>query len=430
MIQEIKIKNFLSFKEEVTFSFEATKDTFAEEYQVVEVTKGVRLLRFAMVYGANASGKSNLLNVFHFLHQFWFYKPDDMDESTGVIPFKLDKITTNEPSSFELIFYVNSTKYWYQLELDEKQVYTEKLFFYKTVQPTLLFHRELMDGQSVINFNPAAVKVSSIVKEKISVECLKNMSFFAARDKVNASIPEIDTAKDWLKKQIMPVVSLRTRMFEYAEKLMLDNKEIKSYLLNFVRVADFNIADITTKIERREIAQDLFDFLINRPEITEQEKEELKKDRFVPTTKTDFIHTVHNERGKEQYNLSGELQSEGTKRIFGLEAAIYEAIQDNGVLFVDEVETSLHPQLLRFILLNFLRKESSRSQLLITTHYDPLLNDIDDIFRKDTVWFTEKTKSGHTDLYSLADFKGLNRLSSIQKAYNYRKFGAFPEINL
>jgi hypothetical protein len=59
-----------------------------------------------------------------------------------------------------------------------------------------------------------------------------------------------------------------------------------------------------------------------------------------------------------------------------------------------------------------------------------LLNDIDDIFRKDTVWFTEKTKSGHTDLYSLADFKGLNRLSSIQKAYNYRKFGAFPEINL
>ncbi|MGI5821982.1 MAG: AAA family ATPase, partial [Bacteroidales bacterium] len=130
------------------------------------------------------------------------------------------------------------------------------------------------------------------------------------------------------------------------------------------------------------------------------------------------------------YNLSGELQSEGTKRIFGLEAAIYEAIQDNGVLFVDEVETSLHPQLLRFVLLNFLRKESSRSQLLITTHYDPLLNDIDEIFRKDTVWFTEKTKSGHTDVYSLTDFKGLNRLSSIQKAYNYRKFGAYPEIDL
>jgi hypothetical protein len=76
-----------------------------------------------------------------------------------------------------------------------------------------------MDGQSVINFNPAAVKVSSIVKEKISVECLKNMSFFAARDKVNATIPEIDTAKDWLKKQIMPGGDTSDfSMFQYAEE--------------------------------------------------------------------------------------------------------------------------------------------------------------------------------------------------------------------
>lgn len=430
MIQEIKIKNFLSFKEEVTFSFEATKDTFAEDYQVVEVAKGVRLLRFAMVYGANASGKSNLLEVFDFMHHFWFYKPDDMDEETGTIPFKLDKITTNKPSSFELIFYVNSTKYWYQLELDDKQVYTEKLFYYKSVQPTLLFHRELMDGQSVINFNPTAVKVSSIVKEKISVECLKNMSFFAARDKVNASIPEIDTAKDWLKNQIYPVVTPRSIMFRFAEEQMMENKDIKSYLLNFVRAADFNIVDINTQIEKKEIPQKVVDYFMNNPETTEQEKEKLKKDRFVSTPKTSFMHTVSNERGEEIYSLPENLQSEGTKRIFGLEAAIYNAIQDNCFLFIDEVETSLHPQLLRFILLNFLRKESSRSQLLITTHYDPLLNDIDDIFRKDSVWFTEKTKSGHTDVYSLTDFKGLNRLSSIQKAYNYRKFGAYPEIDL
>lgn len=430
MIQEIRIKNFLSFKEEVNFSFEATKDTFAEDYQVVEVAKGIRLLRFAMIYGANASGKSNLLNVFDFLHRFWFDKPDDMDEKTGVVPFRLDNTTNNKPSSFELIFYVSNTKYWYQLELDEKQVYTEKLFYYKSVQPTLLFNRELINGQSVISFNSAAVKVSSIVREKISVECLKNMSFFAARDKVNATIPEIDTAKDWLKKQIMPMVTPWSSMFQYAEEQMLENREIKSYLLDFVRAADFNIVDITTQIEKREVTQDFVDFLMNRSGLTEQDKEELKKNRFVSTTRTDFIHTVHNERGEEKYNLPEELQSEGTKRICGLEAAIYMAIQNNGFLFIDEVENSLHPQLLRFILLNFLRKELSRSQLLITTHYDPLLNEIGEIFRKDSIWFTEKTKSGHTEVYSLTDFNGLNRLSSIQKAYNYRKFGAFPEINL
>ena len=96
MIQELKIKNFLSFKDEVTFSFEATKDKTFEDYQVVEVTKGVRLLRFALVYGANASGKSNLLNVFDFLSSFWFSKAANVDEPTGAIPFKLDKVTPNQ----------------------------------------------------------------------------------------------------------------------------------------------------------------------------------------------------------------------------------------------------------------------------------------------------------------------------------------------
>ena len=91
MIQEIKIKNFRSFKDEVTFSFEASNDKFAEDSQVVQINENVRLLRFAVVYGYNASGKSNLLEVFDFLYAFWFSKPSDMDVKTGTIPFKLDK---------------------------------------------------------------------------------------------------------------------------------------------------------------------------------------------------------------------------------------------------------------------------------------------------------------------------------------------------
>ncbi|MDD2622117.1 MAG: ATP-binding protein [Bacteroidales bacterium] len=429
MIQELKIKNFLSFKEEVTFSFEATKDTFAEDMQVVEVAKGVRLLRFAMVCGANASGKSNLLKAFDFLHDFWFYKPVDVDKKTGVVSFKLDRITPNEPSTFELIFYVDSTKYWYQLELDEKQVYFEKLSYYKSVQPTMLFERELKDAQSIIMFNPAAVKISSVAKEKIAVECLKNMSFFAAKDRVNITIPNIDVAKDWLKNQIMPIVEPRIIMFQYAEKQMLKDKDIKSYLLDFVREADFNIVDVNTQTEIEEMPQEVIDSFLNSNTVAEQEKEKIRKDPFFTTLKTDFNHKVQNERGEETYNLPEELQSGGTKRIFGLEAVIYKTLQKEGFLSIDEIETSLHPQLLKFILLHFLRKKS-RSQLLISTHYDPLLDEIGEIIRKDSVWFTEKTESGHTEVYSLIDFKGLNRLSSIQKAYNYRKFGAFPNIDL
>ncbi len=429
MIQEIKVRNFLSFKDEVTLSFEATKDTFAKNYQTVEVAKGVHLLRFAMIYGANASGKSNLLEAFDFLCRFWFYKPHDIDEKTGVIPFKLDKISPNEPSYFELIFYVNGKKYWYQLELDEKQIYLEKLFFYKTVQPTLLFERELKEGLSVIAYNPTAVKISAIAKEKIAVECLKNMSFFAAREQVNVALPLIDDAKEWLKNNIMQIVQPQTQMFAFAENKMLTNAEIKDYLLEFVHIADFNIVDIMTRLEKEEMPKQFVDYLLENDNVPEQEKEKLRNSHFIDTPKTEFIHTVKNERGDEKYHLPESLQSDGTLRLFGIEAAIYEALSRNAALFIDEIETSLHPRLLRLILLNFL-KRNSQSQLLITTHYDPLLNEIDELFRKDSIWFTEKTNTGHTEVYSLVDFKGLNRLSSIQKAYNYGKFGAIPKIDL
>ena len=110
MIQEIKVKNFRSFRDEVTFSFEASEDTFAEDYQVVKIDEKTRLLRFAIIYGYNASGKSNLLYVFDFLSHFWNYKPDDIEEGTSATPFKLDDFSRNEPSCFQLVFFVNTTK--------------------------------------------------------------------------------------------------------------------------------------------------------------------------------------------------------------------------------------------------------------------------------------------------------------------------------
>ena len=143
MIQEIKIKNFLSFKDEVRFSFEASIDKFAEDSQVVAINENTRLLRFAIVYGYNASGKSNLLSVLDFLSFFWSYKPKDLDSETGVVPFKLDMVSANEPSSFEMVFFVRDTKYWYQLELDQHQVNLEKLSYYKTTQPIMLFENSI-----------------------------------------------------------------------------------------------------------------------------------------------------------------------------------------------------------------------------------------------------------------------------------------------
>ncbi len=427
MIQELKIKNFLSFKDEVRFNFEASSDKFAEESQVVQINENTRLLRFAIVSGYNASGKSNLLMVLDFLAYFWSAKRKDLDAETGVVPFKLDRASTDEPSSFELVFYVGNTKYWYQLELDQHQVYLEKLSYYKTTQPIMLFERTLKDGQSDIQFNPKAEKISPAAKDMISVNCLKNMSFFVARNQVNVSLPLIDAAKDWMRNQLMPIISPTMGLTSYAQRLTAENKNLISYLVKFLHEADFNITDISSNVIVKQLTDEAIKFLTEdnggEDEASAKELERIKKERTIRQIQTIFEHTVKNTNGTETYQMDKKDESTGTMRTFGVEAALFEALRNAAVLPVDEFETSLHPTLQEKVLYEYL-KTQSRSQLIITTHNDGLLDLVDDLIRKDSVWFTEKKPSGVTELYKLTDFRGVNRLSSIREAYKNKRFGA------
>ena len=427
MIQELRIKNFLSFKEEATLNFEATKDTTFEDYQIVEVVPGVRLLRFALVYGANASGKSNLLYALDFLRNFWFSKKEDMDESTESVPFLLDTETPNLPSEFEMKFYVGERRYWYVLSIDQTRVLSEKLYYYKSVQPTMLFSRELQNGQSVIKFNPAAVKVSSNVLEQITIKCLPNMSFFAARNQVNCTLPFIDDARDWMKTSVSPVIGPQTQMFGYAGDMMVSDKNLKKYLLDFVHKADFNITGLKYEKTSQPIPEAVQDAVMQRGNYPKELKDAILSQIVMESVKTDFEHTVRNARGIEKYVLPNGLQSEGTRRTFGIEAAVYEAQTKEHFLTIDEIESSLHPDLVEFIIQQFLQTKN-RSQLLVTSHYDPLLNTVDDLMRKDSVWFTEKGEDGGSHLYSLVEFSGLNKIRSFQKSYRNGVFGALPNI--
>ncbi len=424
MIQEIKIKNFLSFKDEVKFSFEASNDKFAEGSQVVQINENTRLLRFGIVYGYNASGKSNLLSVFDFLSAFWFEKQDDPDDTTRCVPFKLSTISPKERSCFDMVFYVNNTKYHYELELDRNVVYLEKLSYYKTTQPLELFTRTYQDEQSIISFGPT-VKVNSAVENDIVVKCLKNMSFFAARNQVNASIPLIDAAKDWMKKNVMRTITPLTDLTHYAQKKTTEDDVLIKYIIDFLHEADFNITNIKTNSVDKPIPQGMMDLLLKIEDLPIKEKERLKNEKSLKHLQTDFEHTVENGNGTEVYRLSSEddEESRGTMRTFGLECALYNAMQSNAFLAIDEIETSLHPKLLEKILYEYL-KTNSRSQVLVTTHNDGLLDLVDDLIRKDSVWFTDKDKAGVTDLYKLTDFRGVNRLSSIREAYRNKRFGA------
>jgi AAA15 family ATPase/GTPase len=430
MILELKIKNFLSFREEVTFSFEATRDKSFEDYQVVEVAPDVRILRLAIVYGANASGKSNLIETFEFLRYFWFNIQENKDKPTGIVPFLLDRKTPCEPSVFSLIFYIEGIKYLYSLELNKKTVLSEKLFIYPGTQPALIFDRKLNEnGVSEITFNSKRVKISQAAKDEITIKCLANISVLAAYNQVNVAVPEIESVVKWIKSQYnMPSIEPNTGLVNYAEHAIHKNKSTKDTILNFLRRADYNITDINTEIIKENISEEAVQAILNDvSDISSDEKERLKQEKMISLRRTEFEHRIMNDENKEEfYKLLKKHQSKGTLRTFGLAGVICKAVEANSFLAIDEIESSLHPRLVEFIIEDFF-KQKGQSQLLLTTHYDGLLEE-DDLLRKDSIWFTNKKENGSTELYSLADFKGVNRISSLQKAYKYGKFGAIPNI--
>ena len=247
MIEEITIKNVLSYKNEVTFSFEATDDTTFESSHVVTMPNGTRLLKLGIIYGPNAGGKSNLLYAIDNLLEFWLSDYKNLDIPTPFEPFLLDQETPNQPSEYSLKFWVNNVRYWYQLHATSKSVIYEKLSYYKTTQPIKVFERELKDDQSIITFN-LAVQI-------ISLYCLPNKSLFAVRGNVNIKIEHVDVVRKWIHTQFMQMIRPTTNMMRYSQRKIQEDSNFKEYILDFLNLADFNISGLNDHLEKKQISE-------------------------------------------------------------------------------------------------------------------------------------------------------------------------------
>ncbi len=428
MVSELRIKNFLSFKENSVISFEASKDDFRQDSLLVTMDDGTRLSRIAIIYGANACGKSNLLEAFEFLFWFWKRKTDDQDAPTGVEPFALDVDTPSQPTEFELKLYVNDKKYIYQLILTPKEVQSEKLLVYNSNQPSLLLHRELVDGNTTLKFNASLIKVPAAVKDELTAKCLNNMSFFAARKTVNCNLGNIDDVRNWMTNHTLPVIDLGQQMFNYAERKMFQNPDAKQHLLEFSHKIGLNIVDIAVENDYMSLTPEMIQFMKASGHLSEESASKLSKDPKMPNGfRTDFMVSVNNIRGKEVYSLPKNSQSDGTLRSMGVETALYVAEQSNMFLPIDEIETSMHPLLLKYMIQSYL-KVPSRSQLLMTTHYDPLFTAVDVYLRKDSFWLMDKGEDGNSVIYPLISKNGVNKMRSLHRAYLNNKLGALPQI--
>ncbi len=424
MILELKIKNFLSFKEEVVFNFEATSDNTLDEYYVAEPAPGVRVLKMAMIYGANASGKSNLLSAFSFIQNFVRKIPKERDKSTRFIPFKFD-VTKDQPGCFELIFYADGIKHKYQLELDSEKVLKEVLFYYPGTQPAVIFDRHFDDSKqvSIVGFGPK-VKISEQAAEAIQLKTLKNMSVFAAYSQVNLALPELNRSLDWFKNQFNPIIDPYTSLTAYSDEQIQSDDRIKKHALEFIKEADFNISNVSFEEEIKSVSDEILKMFELGP-FTEEEKARITKEKAIHFEQTVFEHRVVKNGKEEFHTLPESLESKGTMRYYGLSAPFFNTIENNAFLPIDEIGTALHPLLVMHFIKEFLRK-SKQAQLLFTTHNLSLLNE-KDILRKDAIWFTEKGEDGATSIYSMADFNFRKELS-FYNAYKQGKFGAIPNL--
>jgi AAA15 family ATPase/GTPase len=429
MILEFKIKNYLSFKEEVTFSFEATSDKNLEEYYVTEVVPGVRILKLGIVYGANASGKSNLISAFDFLSLFLRKKRRDKNDETGFVPFMFGK-TKDEPGRFELIFYVDTRKYVYSFVMDAHTVFDEALYFYPGSQPALVFHRYFDKAKelSIVEFG-SKIKISKAAKNEIQIKTLKNISFFAASQQVNYTIPdEIKEVKSWFDNKYLDSINPKSRLTEYTSLKIKDDERIKKFAIDFLHRAEFNITDVLFKTEFQK-APENFLKMIEISNMPDDEKKKILDEKGFVNVNTEFEHTIIEDGNQVKYNLPESLQSDGTMRYYGLSGPYYKMIQNDAFLAVDEIESSMHALLVNHFIKEFLmnKHESKRAQLLVTTHNLSLLNE-KDILRKDAIWFTSKQENGSTSIYSMADFD-IRKELSFYNAYKLGKFGAIPNLD-
>lgn len=402
MIAEIKFKNMFSFRDETVLSFEADKSKDLESYHVVELAPDVKLLKLAVIYGANASGKSNIIKVCDFIRSFITCAPLNKAELIKIVPFLLNRTSKEQASEFSVSFYAmngdKAIRYVYSVLLETTHIVRETLIYYLSQQPATVFERSMENNVSSIKFGQK-VKISTAAKEEITLKCLPNMSVFAAYMQVNTNIAEMETALQYLTKQMMPAIVPTSSLSRYAEEA-IKKETAKEYILRYLQEADFNISNISSK------------------------EQETKKG---VVNYTMYQHKVSSGLGGNDYYEFPELyESDGTIRTFGLASQIQNSIGSNAFLAVDEIESSLHPKLIEYMIERFL-KESKQAQLLLTTHYDGLLGE-EDLLRKDNIWFAEKNTDGASVLYPLTDFKGLNRISSLQKAYKFGKFGAVPNL--
>lgn len=424
MIVNFSIQNFASIKDKQVLSFEADKSGHLEKYFIIEPIKGLRLLKVGLIYGANASGKSNILKALEFLRDLILEPESKKTEPLDFNPFLFDSNTPSENSMLSIEFIQNKVRYYYEIEFNRSAIVREKLDHYNPTKANVFKRTTILEKQlSKIIFG-SKIKIDKNNEKALESSTLWNVSVLGGFLKTNIELKELKDATDWFINYLKPVIFSKTQLEGYVTSKIDTNEISKTDVINILRKADFNISDILIQKEEQDIPDGFIEFIAKQIKTSSESINELKSKGKITAAKLEFEHTVNDHK----YNLPSNLESQGTIRYFGFAGILSMMIRDSIAIPIDELEASLHPDLYIHFLLSFITN-SKDSQLIATTHNREILNNRD-IFRNDSIWFAEKNEGCSTDLYSLSDFDSsvIRDTSNILNAYKYGKLGGIPNL--
>ena len=418
MLLEFSVGNYLSFREKKTLNLVASSISDHKETNIVTSERHT-LLKGAIIYGANASGKSNFIRAMSTMKRIVMLSfGQSSTKSLDVTPFLLNTETEKSPSHFEILFEILGIRYRYGFEVTDKEIVEEWLYESKKNAEKLLFIRQ---GNGI--------EVASLYKEGQNLEdkTRNNALFLSVVDQFNGVIAK--RIMKWFNNFIA-ISGLIHENYEMVTFKMLDNKHTIKPLGDFYDKLDFGFDGLRIykeKFDPKSIPEDTPESLIKL----------MIKDlegayRFNIKTLHKKFDKKNKAVGEVEFDMRSQ-ESAGTNKVFNISGPIFDVLQYGGVLVIDELDSSLHPLLTLAItrLFNSEKENTNNSQLIFTTHDTNLFSY--GKYRRDQIYFIEKDKYGASDLYSLVEYREadgskVRKDRSFESDYIQGRYGAIPYI--
>jgi len=406
MIETFSVQNFYSIKHEQTMSFVANNKIHVgtDKYLLNKVSDSVSLLKFCVLYGYNASGKTNLLRALDYLRSLVVKGKEGANTGTYFVPFVFDEDFTHAPGTFTLVFYINKIRYTYRVVVNTERILFEELSFQPKGRKALLFARTFDEAERISTFE-FGTRCDLTAKERTILygNTVDTITTLFAYQKSNIHCDAIEVVVEYFTNTLMPIITPAISLNRWTKERVAEDPSTLLFYRDLVQRADFRIQDV--------------ELLLNTGYMNWGEIEGPKDPKISDIV---FYHKTSNGVHRIQFDE----ESRGTLRYVGLGGVVHELIRNKGIVPIDELEASLHPDLVAFLLQLFLMN-ATESQIIATAQSQSIMEL--DFMRSDMIWLCEKDEEGASQYYSVQEF-GLHKKINIANAYRAGKLGAKPYL--